>query len=91
MDTTYGFQLLAENAYDIFSLINSYCSDKRDAMLVYRLVVATIAAGETEEQVERNKFDPAMFIHPSDSNTAYHETMQLYFAAYDALKEEENP
>ena len=87
MDTTYGFQLLAENAYDIFSLINSYCSDKRDAMLVYQLVVNTVGSGETEEEVERNKFDPAMFVHPSDSNIAYYETMQLYFAAYDALVE----
>lgn len=91
MDTTYGFQILAENSYDIFALINSYCSDKRDAMLVYHLVVCTIYSGETEEQVERNKFDPYMFRHPSDSNTAYYEVMQLYFAAYDALKKEENP
>ena len=89
MDTTYGFQLLAENAYDIFAMINEYCSDKRDAMLVYQLVVNTVGSGETEEEVERNKFDPAMFVHPSDSNLAYYEAMMLYFEAYAALKEEE--
>ena len=89
MDTTYGFQLLAKNAHEIFAMISEYCSDKMDAILVYQLVVMTVRSGETKEEVERNKFDPAVFVHPSESNLAYYEAMMLYFEAYAALKEEE--